>query len=70
MKIGMETLRGLRYKLSMIGIPLSVPSLLCGDNMSAIHNTQISESTLYKNSNSMCYHAIREPVAMGESLTP
>ena len=37
--------------------------------MSVIHNTQRPESTLKKKSNSICYHAVRESVAMGESLT-
>ena len=37
--------------------------------MSVIHNTQRPESTLKKKSNSVCYHAVRESVAMGESLT-
>ena len=45
------------------------PSYIYGDNMSVIHNTQRPESTLKKKSNSICYHAIRELVAMGESLT-
>jgi hypothetical protein len=69
MKNGMESLRGLRYKLRMMGIPLSGPSLMYGDNMSVIHNTQRPESTLKKISNAICYHAIREAVAMGECLT-
>ena len=68
MEIGMETLQGLRYNLRMIGIPLSVPSLIYGDNMSVIHNTQRPESTLRKNRNSICYHKIRGSVAMGESI--
>ena len=37
--------------------------------MSVIHNTQSPESTLKKKSHSICYHAIRESVAMGEILT-
>ena len=69
MKNGMETVRGLRYKLRMMGVPLSGPTLMYGDNMSVIHNTQRPESTLTKKSNSICYHAIREAVAMGECLT-
>lgn len=69
MKVGMEALRGLRYKLRMMGVPLSGPSYIYGDNMSVIHNTQRPESTLNKKSNSICYHAIREAVAMGECLT-
>ena len=45
------------------------PSHIYGDNMSVIYNTQKPESTLRKKSNSICYHAVRESVAMGESLT-
>ena len=40
MKIGMENLRGLWYKLRMMGIPLSGPSYIYGDNMYVIHNMQ------------------------------
>ena len=69
MKIGMEAARCLRYKLRMIGVPLSGPTYIYGDNMSIIHNTQRPESTLNKKSNSIAYHAIRESVAMDESLT-
>ena len=36
--------------------------------MSVIHNSQRPESTLKKKSNSICYHAVRESVAMKESL--
>lgn len=64
-----EKLRGLRYKLRMMGVPLSGPSYVYGDNMSVIRNTQKPESTLKKKSNSICYHAVREAVASGELLT-
>ena len=37
--------------------------------MSNIHNTQCPESQLKKKSNSICHHAVREAVAMGEMLT-
>ena len=40
-----------------------------GDNMSVITNTQKPESRLNKKSNEICFHAVRESVAMGESLT-
>ena len=69
MKQGMEALRGLRYKLRMMGVPLSGPSFCYGDNMSTVHNTQQPESVLKKKSQSICYHAVREAVAMGECLT-
>ena len=66
---GMERLRGLRYKLRMMGVEIAGPSYIYGDNMSVIHNTQRPESMLKKKSNSIAYHAMRESVAMGESLT-
>ena len=69
MNIGMETLRGLQYKLRMMGVPILGLSLIYGENMSFIHNKQQPESAMKKKSNSICYHAIRETVAMNESLT-
>ena len=36
--------------------------------MSLLHNTSRPESVLRKKSNSVCYHAVCESVAMGESL--
>jgi hypothetical protein len=69
MKQGMEALRGLRYKLRMMGVSVTGPSYIFGDNMTVIHNTQRPKSTLKKKSNSVCYHAVRESGAMGESLT-
>ena len=69
MKHGMEILRGLRYKLRMMGIPIEGPLYIYGENLSVIHNTQQPESTLSKKSNLIYYHAMRESVSMGESLT-
>jgi hypothetical protein len=53
----------------MMGVAISDPSYIYGDNMSVIHNTQHPESTLKKKSHSLCYHAACESVAMGQSLT-
>ena len=36
--------------------------------MSVWHNTSRPESVLRKKSNSVCYHAVHESVAVGESL--
>ena len=58
-KQGMETLRGLHYKLRMMGVEDPNPSYIYGDNMSIIHNTQRPESTLKKKSKSVCYHAVQ-----------
>ena len=67
MKHGIEILRGLRYKLRMMGVPLTGPSFVYGDNKSQVTNCSVPESTLKKKSHSICYHAIRESVAMGET---
>jgi hypothetical protein len=68
MNHGIEKLRGLRYKIRMMGIPLSGPTYVYGDNKSQVINSSRSELTLKKKCNSICYHAIRESVAMGETL--
>jgi hypothetical protein len=68
MKNGLETCRGLRYKLRMMGVAFSAPTYVYGDSMSVVHNTHMPESVLKKKSNSICYHAVREYAAMGESL--
>ena len=69
MKTGVEALRGIRYKLRMMGVPLTGPTYIYGDNMYVINNTSRPEPTLKKKSNSICYHAVREAVASGECLT-
>ena len=53
----------------MMGVPVDGPLYIYRDNMSVINNTQKPEYVLKKKSNSICYYAIRESVAMGESLT-
>jgi hypothetical protein len=68
MKNSIETTRGLRYKLSMMGVAIDGPTYVYGDNMSMVHNTQRPESVLKKKSNAICYHAVRESAAMGESI--
>ena len=38
-KTGVEALRGIRYKLRMMGVPLTGPTYIYGENMSIIYNT-------------------------------
>jgi hypothetical protein len=66
MKHGIEKLRKLRYKLRMMGIPLTGLSYIYDDNKSQVTNSTRPESTLKKKCNSICYHAVQESVAMGE----
>ena len=53
----------------MMGVGVTGPSPIYGDNMAVIHNTQRPESMLKKKSNFICYHAVRESVVMVEALT-
>lgn len=67
MKNAIEALRALRYKLQMMGVPVSMPSFVIGDNISVIMNSSVPESTLCKKNHAIMYHTIYESVAMGES---
>ena len=68
-KQGVEAWRGIRFKLRMTGVKIDGPTYVYGDNMYVIHNTSKPESVLNKNSNSICYHFLREAVSMRECLT-
>ena len=69
MKQGVEALRGIIFKLRMMGIRIDGPTYVYGDNMYVIHNTSKPESVLKKKSNSICYHFVREAVDMKGCLT-
>ena len=51
-----------------MGVEISGPTYVYGDNMSVVHNTSEPDSVLKKESNSICYHFVREAVAMREVL--
>ena len=69
MKQCCEYIRGLRYKLRMMGIPVEGPTYIYGDNQSVLANTTIPDSTLKKKSQSIAYHYVREGVARDEWRT-
>ncbi len=69
MKMGLDILQGLRYKHRMIGVAIGRVTKVYGDNMSLIKNASKPDSTLNKKSNTVCYHAVRESVPMGGTLT-
>jgi hypothetical protein len=62
-KAAVELIKGMRYKLRMLGIPLEGPTTLFVNNMSVVANTSAPESTLKKKSNAIAYHYVRESVA-------
>jgi hypothetical protein len=69
MKHCCEYLRGLRYKLRMMGIACEEPAFISGDNQSVLYNTTIPDSTLKKKSQSIAYHFVREGSARDEWRT-
>jgi hypothetical protein len=69
MKQCCDYLRGLRYKLWMMGIPCESPAYILGDNQSELANTTIPDSTLKKKNQSIAYHFIREGAARDEWRT-
>jgi hypothetical protein len=69
MKHCCEYIRGLRYKLRMMGIPCTAPAYIQGDNQSVLYNTTMPDSTLKKKSQSIAYHFVREGAARDEWRT-
>jgi len=69
MKQCCEYVRGLRYKLRMMGIPVDMPTYVFGDNQSVLANTTKPHSTLKKKSSSIAYHFVREGTAKDEWRT-
>ena len=66
MKHCTEYIRGLRYKLRMLGIPVEGPAYVFGDNKSVLYNSSIPDSILKKKSQSLSYHFVREGSARDE----
>ena len=57
LRVGMEILKGLRYKLQMMGVPLvDTPYIVWFDNKSVVKNISIPESTLKKKCVAICCH--------------
>ena len=65
MKIAIDMIEGIRYKLRMMGIPLSGPTSVFCDNQSVVKNTTAPESVLKKRHNAIAYHRAREAQAAG-----
>lgn len=63
MRLALEMVEGLRYRLRMMGIPLEGPTNMFCDNSGVVANTTAPESTLKKKHNAINYHRVREAVA-------
>jgi hypothetical protein len=66
LKTATDLVKGLRYKMRMMGVPIEGATRMRVDNMSVVNNTTRPESVLKKKSNSIAYHYVRESVAAGE----
>jgi hypothetical protein len=64
-RIAVEKILEYRYKLRMMGIKITEPSVLLIDNQSVICNATLPSSTLKKKHNAIAYHKVREAVAAG-----
>ena len=65
MRIAVELIESLRYKLRMFGVPIDGPANVYCDNEAVYKNTVMPESTLQKKHHSIAYHRCREAVAAG-----
>jgi hypothetical protein len=63
MRIAVEQVEGLRYKLRTIGIPIDGPANLFCDNQSVFKNCASPDSTLKKKHNAIAYHKTLEAQA-------
>ena len=62
-RIAIELTQELRYKLRMLGVPLSGPTAMLGDNMAVVLNTTVPSSQLKQKHNAIAYHRVREAIA-------
>ena len=69
MKQATEYMRGLRYKLRMMGIPCNKPTFVYGDNKLVLANMYVPISQLKRKSNRIAYHFVREGCAKDEWRT-
>ena len=63
MRIAVELVEALRYKLRMFGVPIEGPTNVFCDNEAVTKNAMYPESTLKKKHNAIAYHRTREAVA-------
>ena len=69
MKQYCEYIRGLRYKLRMMGITVDKPTFIFAENQSVLANVTMPHSVLKKKSSSIAYHFVREGVTKDEWRT-
>ena len=68
LKISIELVEGLRYKLRMFGVPISGPARIFCDNKSVVSNTSFANSVLKKKHCSVAHGKVRSSIASGVAL--
>ena len=63
MRIAIEMIEGLRYKLRMMGVPIEGPCNVFCDNNAVVINSKNPESMLKKKHAAINYHCTREAIA-------
>ena len=69
MKHATEYVRGIRYKLRSMGIPVDECTYIYGDNKSVLVNSSVPHSQLKKKPNSVTFYHVREGSALDEWRT-
>ena len=65
LRICVEMIEALRYKLRCFGVPVVGPADILCDNKSVATNSSVPTSVLNKRHNAICYHSVREAQAAG-----
>ena len=65
LRIAIEMIQGLLYKLRMFGVEVITPCNVLCDNESVVKNVSRPESPIKKKHNSVAYHKARESIAAG-----
>jgi hypothetical protein len=65
MKTAIEQVEVMRYKLRMMGIPITGPTSVYGDNEAVFKNSAFPESVIKKKHNAIAYHRMGVAQAAG-----
>ena len=65
LRIAVDMIESLRYKLRCMGIPIEGPAEVLCDNKSVVVNSSVPASVLNKRHNAICYHRVREAYTAG-----
>jgi Reverse transcriptase (RNA-dependent DNA polymerase) len=65
LRIAVELIQALGYKLRMFGVPVVDATDVFCDNQAVVFNSSIPQSMLAKKHNAICFHRVREAVASG-----